>query len=743
MKNYFFAILTFFVMNQTIGQELSGRVVDASTNEGMPSVSIVIKSIGVGIYTDANGYFKLVNSLPEEFEIEVSMATFETQFLSVNRGDTLLIKLEEHHLNFQDVIVSSPGGGVARTNAFRVEHLKIKELNAIQSSSLGEAISNINGVQQASLGVGISKLVIRGMQGMRVLTLLNGMRIENQQWGGDHGMAVSQLGVEAVEIIKGPSSLLYGGDAFGGVVYLIDAPYAKQNSQEIELTSIFESVNLGTTNTLSYKVSKGIFRLNLAGIYSNNADYQLPNGKFAQNSRYLNQGVKLGVGISKKNWVSHLRYIYSNDRVGIPGHTHDSIINPLDFQVENTSREFAIPVQKIQNHIFSFENKFFFGKNELEFLLGNTFNDLSEYEEKITIPGMQVKLNSTLLNLRYKHVFSEQWKMIAGYQGMYQINANNPKAEEQLIPGFNQLDNGVYAIAYFSINKWNAQLGARYDIRNLYVNEKQFNSSYGSPNFSIGGTHSSTLNTFRLNISTGFRAPHLSELFSDGIHHGTLRYEIGNQSLKSEYATQVDFSYELHGEHIEFIVNPFYNYIQNYIQILPVDSIIDGAKVFVYDQSGDVNLYGVDAGFHYHPHFAHWLHLESSYSYIRGEELSGSNLSLMPQARINSFLKVNFAGNKKFKISQISLQHQYYFKQSQVTSYESNSRDYHLLNLGMDFKWNLKTPIDIGIGAKNILNTSYINHLSRLKNIDLQHPGRSFYIKVGITISNQFKNKQI
>uniref|UniRef100_UPI004048EC59 carboxypeptidase-like regulatory domain-containing protein n=1 Tax=Flavobacterium sp. TaxID=239 RepID=UPI004048EC59 len=111
MNKYFLLIITLIVINQTIGQELSGRVVDASTNEGIPSVSIVIKSIGVGIYTDANGYFKLVNSLPEEFEIEVSMATFETQFLSVNRGDTLLIKLEEHHLNFQDVIVSSPGGG--------------------------------------------------------------------------------------------------------------------------------------------------------------------------------------------------------------------------------------------------------------------------------------------------------------------------------------------------------------------------------------------------------------------------------------------------------------------------------------------------------------------------------------------------------------------------------------------------------------------------------------------------------
>ena len=112
----------------------------------------------------------------------------------------------------------------------------------------------------------------------------------------------------------------------------------------------------------------------------------------------------------------------------------------------------------------------------------------------------------------------------------------------------------------------------------------------------------------------------------------------------------------------------------------------------------------------------------------------------MPQARINSFLKVNFSGKKKFKINQITLQHQFYFKQSKVAEYETVSSNYHLFNFGMDFIWNLKTPLEIGIGAKNILNENYVNHLSRLKNLDLNHPGRSFYIKIGLTIKNKFKN---
>ena len=61
----------------------------------------------------------------------------------------------------------------------------------------------------------------------------NGLRIENQQWGADHGFAVLNLGIDRVEVIKGPSSLIYGADALGGVIYLADEPYANLNKQEI------------------------------------------------------------------------------------------------------------------------------------------------------------------------------------------------------------------------------------------------------------------------------------------------------------------------------------------------------------------------------------------------------------------------------------------------------------------------------------------------------------------------------
>ncbi len=137
-----------------------------------------------------------------------------------------------------------------------IESRKLSELNIIQPTTLGEAISNIPGVYQSTTGVGISKPVIRGLSGSRVVTYLNGLRIENQQWGGDHGMGVDELGIGSVEVIKGPASLLFGADALGGVVYFVDEPYENQNTISSTLQSRYNSVTMGSDNTLSLRAAK-------------------------------------------------------------------------------------------------------------------------------------------------------------------------------------------------------------------------------------------------------------------------------------------------------------------------------------------------------------------------------------------------------------------------------------------------------------------------------------------------------
>lgn len=747
MKYFYVGILLVIGQFASYAQGLSGRITDANTGKGIPEVKVTILGVQLGTYTDSNGYFIISESLPDHMDIKVSAELYETKVVHVLHEEEINLLLKPSHLEMEDVVLIMPSGKMERDNTIRVERVSIKDLNAIASSNLTEAIANINGVQISSSGVGIAKPVIRGLQGVRVLTVLNGMRVENQQWGGDHGLGISQLGLGAVEVIKGPSSLLYGADAFGGVLYLADEKFAGLERYNISASSQFETVNLGTNNTLDFKIAHKRMRLNIAGLYSSYADYQMANGKYLAESRFRDNGVKMRFGVNKNNWSMQLRYLYSKSRIGIPGHTHDSILDPNKFQIDEQSRAKSIPAQDISNHFVSVDNKFYFVHNVLHLMLGHTYNDLAEFEEKHTIPGLRMKLNNSLYHLRFDAQINENWKIISGLQGMYQVNSNDLGAEETLIPNYTQLDNGLYSIAYWTSHRGlSFQTGLRYDIRNL--KSVDFAKTYTSPNFSIGGMHRAdhdgmSNSSFRLNVSSGFRAPHVSELLVEGQHHGALRYEIGNSDLKSERATQFDFDYQFESEHLLFVLNPFYNYVMNYTQIQQLDSVVEALPVYVYEQFDRAHLYGVDLGVHYHPHFAHWLHFESSYSYIRGESLSGANMTLMPQARINNFLKINFKNSGSFKFKGLVLQHQYFFEQNRISGLESHSPAYNVVNIGANFHWDMTLPIDISVGAKNLLNERYVNHLSRLKNIGATEPGRNIYVKLTLNLSGSLKNKQL
>jgi iron complex outermembrane receptor protein len=273
--------------------------------------------------------------------------------------------------------------------------MEVRSLNDLQLSGgmhISELLTKIPGVYSSSLGNGIAKPVIRGMQGMRVVTLVNGLRLEGQQWGGDHGMGIAELALGSVEVIKGPASVLYGADALGGVVYLVDEPYARIGQQTLEVQQKWNQSTNGTTSSILYKKSQGNKRLLVAGSYATHADFLLPNGLYAKNSRFHEWVGKASYSWFKPNQIHQFRYAFNNTVAGIPGHTHDSLATPLSFQVQNQGRRYSLPSQFFTNQLLSYEYKRFWTGHELQILLGQTHNRLVEYDEKVTKPFMEMDL---------------------------------------------------------------------------------------------------------------------------------------------------------------------------------------------------------------------------------------------------------------------------------------------------------------------------------------------------------------
>ena len=741
LKNCFTVILIFsfqFVYSQII----KGKVVDNSSGSGIAFAEIFCLETQNGTVSDVDGNWELENQVNFQITLLIKSDDFDNKLIKVESQEKdLIIKLEHSHIHLDEVIVSTSDSKLQRYSAFPVESRKIADLNKIEQTNLVDAMSNIPGIYNFSTGNGIAKPVIRGLSGMRVLTSQNGLRLENQQWGADHGLAVFNLGIDRVEIIKGPSSLIYGADALGGVIYLADEPYANLNKQEIKASTKFETNSLTTFNKISFKKSKNNLRFAVYGGYFSRNNYAIGDSgllnssakEYVVNSKNSGGSFKTAIGYTKNNWITNFRYQLLYFQNGLPGHTHDANPDVSSFLSYSRNRSYTIPAQKIFNHLAQWENKFYFKNDEVIAQLGFTSNELKEYGEKVSVAGIDMTLQNTSYNVSWKHHFNKHFEIVSGSQGMFQSNTNGQKAEEILVPNSNFNDFGAYTLLKGTFNLWNVQAGARYDQRSITTKEvlDGFDKSFNGVNYSAGISRSSKTLTTRLNASTGFRPPHISELLANGVHHATMQYLVGDRNFISESANQIDFYLGTHFDHLEIVINPFINQINNYIYKSPTDQTdtTSGLDIFEMKQTNAV-FSGGDIAIHYHPHIAHWLHLESNLSLLSTEE----SLPFIPQNRLNNRIKIEFKGENKLKINSLSAQYVHFFVQENVARYETTSSAYQLINLGCTGNVSGKHQIDYSLGVNNLLNVKYIDHLSRLKTYEIPNPGRNIYVKLSLTI---------
>ena len=270
-------------------------------------------------------------------------------------------------------------------------------------------------------------------------------------------------------------------------------------------------------------------------------------------------------------------------------------------------------------------------------------------------PALRLKLNTFNYDVKYNLPLLGKFESIVGVQGMYQTNKNF--GEEILIPDATTADIGILATTHYHLEKVDIQAGIRFDTRTIDSDAARpvtaedhiaaLDKSYNSFNAALGAKIDVNENILaRLNLASGFRAPNLAELASNGVHEGTNRYEIGNPDLTNEQNFQTDVSLEFRNEHFEIVANGFYNLINDYIFITPTGEMIEDNIVYNYVQS-DANLFGGEFGLHVHPHPLDWLHFESNFETVTGKLKDGGYLPLIPENSIRNTFRVEFNSNKR------------------------------------------------------------------------------------------------
>ena len=416
-----------------------------------------------------------------------------------------------------------------------------------------------------------------------------------------------------------------------------------------------------------------------------------------------------------------------------------------------------LPYQEIFTHILSSKNNLFFKKSSLEATFGYIFNDRKEFEEEhhheeegggeeAEEHGEGPSLHMELSTFNYNIHYNPQWgktTTIFGIQGMSQKNENF--GEEVLIPNATTNDFGVLATSHIHFNKSDFQWGLRYDVRAIKGDESgvegeetyiaAIDRNFNSFNAAVGYRVDVTDNILaRLNLASGFRAPNLAELTSNGLHSGANRVEIGNSDLDSERNFQIDLALEYANKHVEAYINGFYNGVSDYIYLQPTGEFRDTDPIYIFQQQ-NATLYGGEFGFHIHPHPIDWLHLESSYDIVYGQLEDDTNLPLMPANKWTNTLRVEW--NKKdtqYRCYAFATL-QTFFDQNKVAEYETKTPRYNLFNVGIggDIKV-FDHKIGYKISGNNLFDKNYVSHLSRLKTDGIANIGRNIAFNVSIPL---------
>lgn len=532
-------LLFFSIANLYSQNAIQGTINDASTNTPLAFVNVYVSDLEKGTTTNENGFFKIEQLPMGNHNLVFSIMGYETKSIKISIPVTepLTISLAPSAIEMESIIISTPFHKLQSDNVMKVEQKSMEELQANGSTTLAESITDIAGVESVSTGMSIGKPVIRGLSSNRVLVYTQGVRLENQQFGDEHGLGLNSSGIESVEVIKGPASLLYGSDALGGVLYLNPERFAETNSSSADISAHYFSNTEGFSTNAGYKTSEGKFKFLFRGSFAEHADYNTQDYRVT-NTRFKEQDLKAGIGFQDNNFKTEFRYNLNNSKLGIPE----------EIGVQSLLKTPLLPYQNVTNHVFSTKSTVFFNNSKLDINLGYIYNDRKEFEEhdedeeedghedeeeleETLEAALHMKLKTANYDVKYYLPELGKFETIVGVQGMHQTNSNY--GEEQLIPDATTNDFGILATSHVHLKNADIQLGARFDNRSIDV-LNGINKNFNSINGALGlKTNIFKTITARINLATGFRAPNLSELTSEGSHEGTNRYEKGNTSLKA------------------------------------------------------------------------------------------------------------------------------------------------------------------------------------------------------------------
>lgn len=730
---------------QNCSLSLRGTVLNADTGEPLAFATIAIKENNRGAVADANGQYQLTNLCAGAYTVVCTrVGCNHVEHQVVLQADHVFdFKLEEESIQLDKIVVE--GTAVApQTTQAKMEVSDI-ELAANQGLNLGETLKRLPGVTLLSTGATIAKPVIQGLHSNRILILNNGVRQEGQQWGAEHAPEIDPYIAERVSVVKGAAGVRYGSDAIGGVILVEPRalPKVKGLGGAVNLVG-FSNGRTGVASGLLHGKLGGKLPLagRIQGTLKKGGNLRTPD-YFLNNTGIREYNFSWAVGLQKERWQTEVFYSRFFTTIGILRSSHignvTDLLNAIERErpLDNGAFSYQIgrPQQRISHELVKFSSNLQTGEiGKLNLQLSRQFNRRQEYDahrafnklpSEISDPSIEFEITTHTADLTWTH---QPIANLRGDFGIHFLQQANTTDRGALIPNYKSYNAGI-----FWIERWKKissplelEAGLRYDYRRLEVGRQGRDTINRNLNFNnISGTLGAIfrfpkLTTLRFNLGSAWRAPHVSELYSDGVHHGSASYELGNANLQPERALNTSLTAELDNQkNFNASVSFYYNLIQNFIFLEPQQQpqlTIRGAFPAFYYKQTNARLMGLDGSINYElvPNFT----LESRISLLRGwNRTIKDDLILLPADRFQTGLKYTFNSEEKAPFVRLTMTQ--VLRQTRVpanTDYAPPPAAYTLFDLEAGTTIHVKKqPIEVGLTVFNLLDERYREYLNRFR----------------------------
>ncbi len=610
------------------------------------------------------------------------------------------------------------------------------ELVRRREATLGETLNSEPGITSSHFGAGASRPIIRGMDGPRVKVLSDGAELHDASTiSPDHAVVSEPMLATQIEVLRGPSALIYGNGAVGGVVNVLDgkvptAVPAKGLEGSAELRA-----NTGAreaAGAFSLTGGTGNLAVHVEGVARDAGDYRVGKGWAPEGEatrKVLGSFNRTNTGSVGLSWVGERGYLgaaYTRQaaKYGLPGHNHSfegchTHGNQLHCGAHEGEGEDGhdhdhghghgeVPVVDLRSERFDIRGELrnpFAGFSALRLRAGVTDYVHDEVEGGAIATTFKNKAYDTRIELQHEP--------IAGFKGVIGLQTSQRKfsaeGEEAYVQPTVTRRTGLFALEEYRLGDWRFEAALRHDRQTARAETSGIERSHNGTSASLGAVWKFTPGyQVGASFTRASRAPSAEELYARGLHMATSTYERGDASLRSETSQNFDLSLKKTAGDTTFGVSVFRNSINNYIYGRTLDAL-DGLQLLQYSQA-DATFTGIEG--QVRQRLTRNLGVTLFGDTVRAKIDGAGNLPRIPASRVGLRFDANWnAWEGQVEWVQVA-------RQSRIAAFETATPGYGMLNVGLAYngQFSSGTPWQVYLKGTNLTDRLAYAHTSFIKN---------------------------